>query len=156
MTADELLGISPGGEYFVTRDEYGVLRRHDLFTPGEPIEISVTVFDRMVTDVGLIVPDAGAGNGKALDEQVREHLPRVPFDFDAELSLELIESAPRVLLRWLDDARRRALLPEVIQRMLRRPEVSGSPDTVRALTRILEQAGGSPADDQCGVPEEGL
>ncbi len=135
-----LVGISPGGEYFVTRDNEGVLRRHDRFLTGDPLEIGEATLERMFFDVGLTQVNEEFESFPEIDERVQKLVPRVPFESTSTLSPAAIEDAPWVLTRWLEDDRYRPLLPKVITKMLKLPEVRREEAIVQSLLQIMEES----------------
>lgn len=134
----ELVAVSPGGEYFVTRDSNGVVRRHDRFAEGEPLVVGERSLLAALAAQGISALDEFYESWIELEDRVDELLPKEQFNAPTmQVSVELAHHAPRILRTWLVDPAREQLVPLVVARLLREQSVSEDSDLVRELAALL-------------------
>lgn len=135
-----LLAMARAGEVYLSRDERGVVRRHDRYAPGEPLEVHVSDVTRAVELHDYLQVDEDFQSWAALEMVVEERVPTTYIDPDTlVIGPRLAQRAPGLLTQWLADERRRAMVPVVIGRLLEQPFVSQDAELSRRLIALLRQ-----------------
>lgn len=112
-----LAAVSPGGEVYITYDEFGTWRRHERYLPGPPVEIGELEARRAISVHDYTIIEQDFNSWAELGDRARDLVP-------------LIGGLPPISRMLV-----RSILPELQERV----RLNGTPtdDIVRLLGILL-------------------